>query len=74
MCRHNHMQDYEEQCCGKQDENCSCGNAGGDCSCGSSFSRRYQTKEEERSYLESYLADLKLEVQAVGERLADLQK
>ena len=52
---------------------CECG---GECSCGSGshFQRRYQTKEEQIAELENYLKDLKLEVQAVEERLSDLRK
>jgi predicted RNase H-like nuclease (RuvC/YqgF family) len=45
------------------------------CSChGGHFERRYQTKAEKIADLESYLMDLKLEVQAVEEHLADLKK
>jgi len=36
--------------------------------------RRYQTKAEQIAELEAYLNDLKLEVQAVEEMLADLRK
>jgi hypothetical protein len=67
------------------DENCDCKNGGcecGDgCDCGCEccggdgrFQRRYLTKAEQAEELEAYLADLKLEVQAVEERLADLKK
>jgi len=55
-------------------EKCSC-NCG--CECGGNgkyFERRYQTKAEQISELEAYLADLKQEVQAVEEHLADLRK
>ena len=41
-----------------------CGGEGG-------FERKFMTKAEQIEELESYLADLKLEVQAVEERLAD---
>jgi hypothetical protein len=67
------------------DENCDC--KGGACECGNGcdcgceccgederFQRRYLTKAEQAEELEAYLADLKLEVQAVEERLADLKK
>jgi hypothetical protein len=37
------------------------------------FERRYQTKTDKIAYLEAYLMDLKLEVQAVEENLADLR-
>ena len=50
---------------------------GGECHCqdnGNGFQRRYQTKNEQIAELEAYLEDLKLEVQAVEERLADLRK
>ena len=64
-------------CCG---DTCDCRN-GCDCDCGCDccndggrFPRRYQTKEEQISELEAYLTDLKTEVQAVEERLADLRK
>ena len=73
MDKHRHIHHQEGQCCGKQEEDCSCKNEGKECNCGGHFSRRFQTKEEERSTLEIYLADLKLEVQAVEERLANLK-
>jgi len=64
-------------CCG---DTCDCRN-GCDCDCGCDccndggrFPRRYQTKEEQIAELEAYLTDLKTEVQAVEERLADLRK
>jgi hypothetical protein len=57
---------------------CGCGcdcDGGCQCSCHQShFERRYQTKAEKISELEAYLAELKLEVQAVEEHLADLKK
>jgi hypothetical protein len=61
------------------DENCDCKNGGCDCGCecceeDGRFERRYLTKAEQAEELEAYLADLKLEVQAVEERLADLKK
>ncbi|MCJ7585522.1 MAG: hypothetical protein MUO30_12240 [Anaerolineales bacterium] len=52
----------------------------GDCDCGCEccgggrFHRRYQTKAEQIAELETYMAELKSEVQAVEERLADLRK
>jgi cell division protein FtsB len=46
-----------------------------DCGChGSGFERRYQTKAEQIAELEAYLGELKTEVQAVEEHLADLKK
>lgn len=49
------------------------------CSCechghGTHFERRYQTKAEQIAELEAYLSELKTEVQAVEEHLADLRK
>ena len=64
--------------CNCKDGGCECG---GDCDCGceccgggSHFQRRYQTKAEQIEELEAYLVELKLEVQAVEEHLADLRK
>ena len=61
------------------DETCDCKN--GSCECGCDccggddrLERRYLTKAEQTTELEAYLADLKLEIQAVEERLADLKK
>ena len=65
------------------DENCECKN--GNCECGSScdsdgcscesgFQRRFQTRAEQITELEAYLSELRLEVQAVEEHLADLRK
>ena len=64
------------------DETCDCKNGNGDCGCscgceccgGGQFQRRYQTKAEQIAELEAYLSELKLEVQAVEEHLADLKK
>jgi hypothetical protein len=60
-----------EQCDCKE-EKCECG-----CECcngDDQFERRFLTKAEQIEELESYLAKLKLEVQAVEEHLADLRK
>jgi len=57
--------------------NCDCGcdcDCGCECCGGGRFHRRYQTKAEQIAELEAYLAELKTEVQAVEERLADLRK
>jgi hypothetical protein len=63
---HRHQHHRHHGCgCGESCE-CGCGNGG--------FSRRYQTKAEQVSELDEYLAELKAEVQAVEERLADLRK
>ena len=65
------------------DETCDCKNGTCDCGCecgceccdgDGRFQRRYLTKSEQAAELEAYLADLKLEVQAVEEQLADLKK
>jgi hypothetical protein len=59
-------------------KDCGCeseGECGCQCSCHDShFERRYQTKAEQIAELEAYLNELKLEVQAVEEHLADLRK
>ena len=62
-----------EQCKCQSNMGCSCGCDDG-CDCGGSFERRYQTKAEKIAELESYLSELKTEVQAVEEHLADLRK
>ena len=45
---------------------CCCGEGGG-------FRRRYKTRAEQIAELETYLADLKAEVQAAEERLRELR-
>ena len=63
--------------CGCQsDHECSCGcDNSCKCSCHTGrFERRYQTKAEQIAELEAYLVELKTEVQAVEEHLADLRK
>ncbi len=62
-------------CCGchcchcRHGDECQC-----ECCQGGRFQRRYQTKAEQIAELEAYLAELKAEVQAVEERLADLKR
>jgi hypothetical protein len=68
----------QDETCNCKDDACEC-KGGCDCGCeccGGShhFQRQFQTKAEQAKELESYLAELKLEVQAVEERLADLKK
>jgi len=66
----------QNETCNCKEGACECG-SGCDCDCcGGShhFQRRFQTKAEQFEELEAYLAELKLEVQAVEERLADLRK
>ncbi len=67
--------------CGCDSEHdCDCGHGEGEggCQCGChsghSFERRFQTKAEQIAELEAYLAELKTEVQAVEEHLADLHR
>jgi hypothetical protein len=64
-----------KECGCESDHECECGC---DCGCGGyeypSFQRRYQTKAEQIADLESYLSELKTEMQAVEEHLADLRK
>jgi hypothetical protein len=75
MCHCEHHGDYECECGGHA---CSCGEGHGECECGCHgghhFERRFQTKTEQIAELEAYLADLKTEVQAVEEHLADLRR
>jgi hypothetical protein len=59
-------------------KDCGC-ESGGECGCQCScherhFERRYQTKAEQITELEAYLSELKIEVQAVEEHLADLRR
>jgi len=67
-----------KQCDCQSDQGCSCGCDGScGCECGGHarhFERRYQTKAEQIAELETYLEELKTEVQAVEEHLADLRK
>jgi hypothetical protein len=68
----------DKHCDCQSDQGCSCGcNGGCGCECGGHaghFERRYQTKAEQIAELEAYLGELKTEVQAVEEHLADLHK
>jgi hypothetical protein len=70
-----------------QDEGCKCKDGAGECGChgecdcgcgcgggGHLLQRRFRTKAEQIEELDAYLADLKLEVQAVEEQLADLHR
>jgi hypothetical protein len=65
-----------KQCDCQSDQGCGCGWDGGcECDCHAGhFERRYQTKAEQITDLEAYLEELKTEVQAVEEHLADLRK
>ena len=63
-------------------QSCSCGEGHGECDCGCGcgghsahgFERRYQTKAGQIEELEAYVSELKTEVQAVEEHLADLRR
>ncbi len=64
------------QCNCESDQGCDCDTDCG-CDCGGHaghFERRYQTKAEQVAELEAYLGELKTEVQAVEEHLADLRQ
>jgi hypothetical protein len=69
-------QSNQECGCGTSRDGCGC-ECGCNCGCGGydshSFYRRYQTKAEQIAELEDYLSELKTEVQAVEEHLADLR-
>ena len=54
-------------CDESHDHECHCGH-------GNHFHRRYQTKAEKIAELEQYQGELKTELQAVEEMLADLRK
>jgi hypothetical protein len=67
------LMSHNDVCDCEEGGTCDCG---GDC-CGGgqpTFHRRFQTKAEQIAELEAYLADLKTEVQAVEEHLADLRR
>jgi len=78
MCNCGDSHDNHEGCGGA----CKCGEeCGGECQCGGGcncdsrhFQRRFKMKTERIAELESYLSELKKEVQAVEEMLADLRK
>ena len=64
-----------EKTCDCKDGECMCdGECGCECGGGGGFQRQFLTKAEQIEELEGYLAELKLEVQAVEEHLADLRK
>ena len=64
-----------EKTCNCKDGECECdGDCGCECGGGEGFQRQFLTKAEQAEELEDYLAELKLEVQAVEEHLADLRK
>ena len=61
-------------CHDSSDSGCGCG-CGCDCGCGSEggFQRRYMTHKEELEMLDDYRGELKLELEAVEERIAELK-
>ena len=63
-----------EENCNCNEGSCECGCGGGCCEEDMHHERRLLTREEQVTELERYLGELKLEVQAVEERLADLKK
>jgi len=72
MCKHCEHHNGGDCNCEARDVECRCG-------CGEDareehVHRRYQTKAEQITELETYLDELKSEVQAVEERLTDLRK
>jgi len=59
--------------CDHQNNQCSCG-SNCDCDEDEGFERQFLTKKEQLEELQDYLEELKLEVQAVEEHIADLKK
>jgi len=84
MCghKHHHHQEHGHECsCGGGGCDCDEGAAGCGCGCHcgcgghhGEFQRRYQTKAEQIAELEAYQAELKVELEAVEEQLADLRR
>ena len=58
-------------CCGSSGCGCGCRCK---CSGAGGFKRRYQTKAEQIAELEQYMKELKAEVKAVEEKLAELKR
>ncbi len=77
MCHCGHRM-HDESECGCHGYGSDGGEGPGECECGCHgghhFERRFQTKAEQIAELEAYLNDLKAEVQAVEEHLADLHR
>ena len=63
----------DHDCCGGECRGGSC-HCGEGCCEGGRFQRRFKTKAEQIAELELYLSELRKEVQAVEEELADLGK
>jgi hypothetical protein len=69
-----HKNKTESECgCHDHDE-CDCG-CNCNCGCGDDmgFQRKFMTRKEELEMLEDYRGDLKLELEAVEERIAELK-
>jgi hypothetical protein len=69
-----HKNKTESECgCNDHDE-CDCG-CNCNCGCGDDigFQRKFMTRKEELEMLEDYRGDLKLELEAVEERIAELK-
>jgi hypothetical protein len=73
MCHHCEHHEGIDCACAEKSMKSSCCCEGECCGDGSHFHRRYQTNDEQISILEGYLNEIKLEVQAVEERLAGLR-
>ncbi len=65
-----HKNKTESECCCHDHDECSC-----ECDCGHEmgFQRRYMTHKEELEMLDEYRRELKLELEAVEERIAELK-
>jgi hypothetical protein len=64
--------------CGHDEEHGHHGQRGGECGCGCGgeghgFRRHFATREERIAQLQEYLGDLRAEVQAVEERIAEIK-
>lgn len=80
---HGHGKHHGGCQCDCDDHACECGchesahghHHGEECACerGEKFERRYATRAERIAQLEAYLKDLKTEIQAVEEHLAELK-
>ncbi len=79
MCGHEHHHQEHSHECGCGAGGCGCEEEAAGCSCGcgghhGEFRRHYETKAERIAELEAYQADLKVEMEAVEEQLADLRR
>ena len=71
-----HKNKSESECGRRDHDECDCG-CGCNCGCGCGgdmgFQRKFMTHKEELEMLEDYRGDLKLELEAVEERIAELK-